>query len=139
VSDYGQDYREIEVRSPAEAKDFSSIFCVQTGSGATHPPVQWVQGVLSPEVKLTLTTHPHLVPRSCMSRSYAFSPPSDSIGVWWDCFAFIPSGLLHMVLYIVNPTTFPQTWFPPYAFRLCMVIISDLFMLVLHLFKDMFQ
>jgi hypothetical protein len=34
VSDYGLDDRTIEVRSPAEAKDFSSILCVQTGSGA---------------------------------------------------------------------------------------------------------
>jgi hypothetical protein len=36
VSDYGLDDRAIEVRSPAEAKGFSSILCVQTGSGA-HP------------------------------------------------------------------------------------------------------
>jgi hypothetical protein len=36
VSDYGLDDRAIGVRSPAEAKDFSSILCVQTGSGA-HP------------------------------------------------------------------------------------------------------
>jgi hypothetical protein len=36
VSGYGLDDRAIEVRSPAEAKDFSSILCVQTGSG-THP------------------------------------------------------------------------------------------------------
>jgi hypothetical protein len=36
VSDYGLDGREIGVRSPAGAKDFSSIVCVQTGSGA-HP------------------------------------------------------------------------------------------------------
>jgi hypothetical protein len=36
VSDYGLNYRAIGVRSPAEAKDFSSILCVQTGSGA-HP------------------------------------------------------------------------------------------------------
>jgi hypothetical protein len=34
VSDYGLDDRAIEVRSPAEAKDFSSNLCVQTGSGA---------------------------------------------------------------------------------------------------------
>jgi hypothetical protein len=34
VSDYGLDDRAIEVRSPAEAKDFSSILCVQNGSGA---------------------------------------------------------------------------------------------------------
>jgi hypothetical protein len=36
VSDYGLDDRAIDVRSPAGAKDFSSILCVQTGSGA-HP------------------------------------------------------------------------------------------------------
>jgi hypothetical protein len=36
VSDYGVDDRAIGVRSPAGAKDFSSIICVQTGSGA-HP------------------------------------------------------------------------------------------------------
>jgi hypothetical protein len=36
VSDYGLDYRVIGVRSPAGAKDFSSILCVQTSSGA-HP------------------------------------------------------------------------------------------------------
>jgi hypothetical protein len=36
VSDYGLGDRAIGVRSPAEAKDFSSRLCVQTGSGA-HP------------------------------------------------------------------------------------------------------
>jgi hypothetical protein len=36
VSGYGLDDRAIEVRSLAEAKDFSSNLCVQTGSGA-HP------------------------------------------------------------------------------------------------------
>jgi hypothetical protein len=36
VSDYGLDDRAIGVRSRAGAKDFSSILCVQTGSGA-HP------------------------------------------------------------------------------------------------------
>jgi hypothetical protein len=48
--------------------------------GPTQPPVQWVPGVLSPGLKrsrgVTLTTHPHLVPRSRMSRSYTSSPPS---------------------------------------------------------------
>jgi hypothetical protein len=37
VSDYGLDDRANGVRSPAGAKDFSSILCVQTGSEA-HPP-----------------------------------------------------------------------------------------------------
>jgi hypothetical protein len=36
VSDYGLDDRATGVRSPAGAKDFSSNFCVQTGSG-DHP------------------------------------------------------------------------------------------------------
>jgi hypothetical protein len=36
VYDYGLDDRAVGVRSPAGAKDFSSILCVQTGSGA-HP------------------------------------------------------------------------------------------------------
>jgi hypothetical protein len=36
VSDYGLDDRAIGVRSPTGSKDFSSILCVQTGSGA-HP------------------------------------------------------------------------------------------------------
>jgi hypothetical protein len=36
VSGYGLNDRVIEVRSPAEAKDFSSSLCVQIGSGS-HP------------------------------------------------------------------------------------------------------
>jgi hypothetical protein len=36
VSDYGLDDRAIGVRFPAGAKYFSSILCVQTGSGV-HP------------------------------------------------------------------------------------------------------
>jgi hypothetical protein len=46
----------------------------------TQPPVQWVPGVLSPGVKrgrgVTLTTLPHLVPRSRMNRSYTPLPSS---------------------------------------------------------------
>jgi hypothetical protein len=34
VPGYGLDDRAIEVRTPAEAKDFSSSLCIQTGSGA---------------------------------------------------------------------------------------------------------
>jgi hypothetical protein len=36
VSDYGLDNQAIEVQPLAEAKDFSSSLCVQTGCGA-HP------------------------------------------------------------------------------------------------------
>jgi hypothetical protein len=47
--------------------------------GPTQPPVQWVPGVLSLELKrgrsVTLTTQPHLLPRSWMSRSYISSLP----------------------------------------------------------------
>jgi hypothetical protein len=80
VSHYGLDDRSIGVRSPAGAKDFSSNLCVQTGSEA-HPAscAMGTGGVLSPGQRgrdVTLTTHPHLVPRSRMSRSYTSSPPS---------------------------------------------------------------
>jgi hypothetical protein len=51
VSDYGLDDRSIGVRSPAGAKNFSSNFCVQTGSGA-HPASCTVgTGGLFPGVK----------------------------------------------------------------------------------------
>jgi len=47
--------------------------------GPTKPPMHWVPGVLSPGVKrgrgVRLTTHPHLVLRSWMSRSYILSSP----------------------------------------------------------------
>jgi hypothetical protein len=46
VSDYGLDDRAIGVRSPAEAKDFSSSLCVQTGSGA-HP-TSYTMGIGGP-------------------------------------------------------------------------------------------
>jgi hypothetical protein len=51
VSDYGLDDRAIGVRSPAGAMDFSSNFCVQTGSGAHPPSCTMGTGVLSPGVK----------------------------------------------------------------------------------------
>jgi hypothetical protein len=51
VSDYGLDDRAIGVRSPAEAKDFSSNLCVQTGSGAHPASCTRGTGVLSPGVK----------------------------------------------------------------------------------------
>jgi hypothetical protein len=68
VSGYRLDDRAIEVRSPAEAKDFSSSLCVQTGSGAHPVSCTMGTGGPFPGVKrgrgVTLTTHPHLVPRS---------------------------------------------------------------------------
>jgi hypothetical protein len=83
VSNYGLDDGAIWVRSPAGANDFSSNLCVQTGSGAHPASYPMGTGVLSPGVKrdrsVTLTTHPLLVPRSWMSRSYTSSPPSASM------------------------------------------------------------
>jgi hypothetical protein len=78
------------VRSPAEGKDFSSSLCVHTsseahpasctmGSGGPFPGVNRSRG-------LTVTTHPHLVLRSRMSRSYMSSPPWRLNGVLWDSF-----------------------------------------------------
>jgi hypothetical protein len=64
VSGYGLDDRAIEVRSPAETKDFSHNLCVQTGSGA-HP-ASCTMGTGGPFMGLkrgrgvTLTTHSHL-------------------------------------------------------------------------------
>jgi len=53
--------------------------------GPTQPPVQWVPGVLSPGVKrgrgVTLTTHPHPVPMSRVSRIYTSSLPKRLHGV----------------------------------------------------------
>jgi hypothetical protein len=58
--------------------------------GPTQPPVQWVPGVLSPGVKrgrgVKMTTHPHLMPRSRMSRSYVSPSPRTPIGALWECF-----------------------------------------------------
>jgi hypothetical protein len=51
VSDYGLDDRAIGVRSPAGAKYFSSVLCVQTGSGAHPASCPMGTGVLSPGVK----------------------------------------------------------------------------------------
>jgi hypothetical protein len=63
VSDYGLDDRATRVRSPADAKDFSSSLCVQTNSEAhpaSHPVGTGGEGVFFPGVKrdrgVTLTT-----------------------------------------------------------------------------------
>jgi hypothetical protein len=60
--------------------------------GPTQPLLQWVPLVLSPGLKryrvVTLTTHPHVVPRLRMSRGYVSSPPKRLHGVLWDCFSF---------------------------------------------------
>jgi hypothetical protein len=72
--------RAIGVRSPAGQRIFPIASLSRPAVGPTQTPVQWVPGVLPPGLKrgrgMTLTTHPHLVPRSSMSRSYTPLPPS---------------------------------------------------------------
>jgi hypothetical protein len=65
---YGLDDRAIEVRSSAEAKDFSSSLCPDWLWGPLSLLYNGYRGVLSPGIKrgrgVTLTTHPHLALRS---------------------------------------------------------------------------
>jgi hypothetical protein len=76
-------------RSRFDPRQGQRIFLLATASrpalGLTQPPIQWVPRVLSQGVKrgrgVTLTTHPHLVPRLRMSRSYTSSPPMCVHGV----------------------------------------------------------
>jgi hypothetical protein len=78
VSGYRLDNWAIEIRSPSEARDFSSNLCAQTGSGA-HP-ASCTMGTGGPfaggkaRPGRDATTHPHLVPRSRMSRNYTYLP-----------------------------------------------------------------
>jgi hypothetical protein len=85
VSDYELDDRAIGVRSPAGAKNFSSNLCVQTGSKAHPASCTMGTGRPFPGTKrgrgVTLTTHPHVVQMSRMSRSYTSSPPKHHHGV----------------------------------------------------------
>jgi hypothetical protein len=90
----------------------------------TQPPVQWVLGVLSPGLKrdrgVTLTTHPYLVPRSRISRSYTCSPPKRLHGVWWDSFSFIS-------LYLVLTFLLVCPILRPWHFNLYTPLFSYLF------------
>jgi hypothetical protein len=68
VSDCGLDDRAIGVRSPEGLKDFSSILCVQTGSGAHPVSSPMGTGGSFPGGKARsgrdADHSPHLVPRS---------------------------------------------------------------------------
>jgi hypothetical protein len=65
VSGYGLDDRTIEVRSPAEAKDFPVTSVSRPAQGPTQPPVQWVRGFF-PGAKARLR------------RDADYSPPSST-------------------------------------------------------------
>jgi hypothetical protein len=103
VSGYGLADRAIELRSPAGAKDFSSILCVQTGSGAHPASCTMSTGGPFPGAKrgrgVTLTTHPHPVPRSRMSRNYISSPPNDTMACSRTALLCICSKY-HLILYL---------------------------------------
>jgi hypothetical protein len=76
VSGYGLDDRAIDPRQ--RRKDFSSSLCVQIDS-AVHPAscpmgTRVLSQVMKCSQGVTLTTHPHLVPRSRMSKNYISSP-----------------------------------------------------------------
>jgi hypothetical protein len=98
VYDCGLGNRVIGVRSPAEAKRIVPLASVSRPAlGPTQPPVIWAPGVLSTGVKrgrgVTLTTHPHLVPRSGVSRSlYFLSPLAPPRRVVWLLY-FLPNAL----------------------------------------------
>jgi hypothetical protein len=83
VSDYGLDDRAVGVRSQTGAKDFSSSLCVQTGPEAHPASCTMDTGGPFPGAKrgqgVTLTTQPHPVSRSRMSRSYTSSPSKHHI------------------------------------------------------------
>jgi hypothetical protein len=70
----------IGVQSLVDAKDFSSSLCVQTSSEANPASYPMVTAGPFPGglsvARVLLTTHPHLVPMSRMSRSYTSSPLS---------------------------------------------------------------
>jgi hypothetical protein len=95
-------------------KDFFPLASVSRPAlRPTQPPVQWVLGVLSPRLKrgrgVTLTTHPHLVPRSTLSRSYISSPPKRLRGVQWDSFSFLLINVyyIHLSFFPIFLTVYP--------------------------------
>jgi hypothetical protein len=58
---------------PAKAKNFSLTSVSKPATRPTQPPIQWAPGAKGGR-GVTLTAHPHLVPRSRMSRRYTSSP-----------------------------------------------------------------
>jgi hypothetical protein len=123
----GLDDRVIEARFPAQARDFSSNLCVQTGSGA-HPAscTMGTRGSVSGVKRdrgVTLTTHPHPVLRSWMSRSYTSSSPSwISIYVLWDCF-YKQVGTSNIIVKVA-PTVSLRSW-DPISVSECSYCVSD--------------
>jgi hypothetical protein len=117
MSVYGLDDRAIGIRSPAGAKEFSSSLCVQTGSGARPASCTMGTGGPFPGAKrgrgVTLTTHPDLVPRSGMSRSYISSPQSASMACSGTALLF---ALLYYYYHHHHHHFLSQVFFLPWYF-----------------------
>jgi hypothetical protein len=94
-------------------KDFSCNLCVQTSSGA-HPASCTVGngGSSPPGIKrgrgVTLTTHPHLVPRSRMSRSCTPLPSSAFLACSGTALAFMASDMNSILLKLIK-----NQWYEP--------------------------
>jgi hypothetical protein len=92
VFGYGMNNQKIEVRSRQRQWIFPLASASRPALGPTQLPVQWVAGALSPGLKcgrgVTLTTHPQLMPRLRMSRSYTSSIPSAFVACSETALAF---------------------------------------------------
>jgi hypothetical protein len=92
ASGYGLDDWEVKVRPQQRRKDFSCSLCVQTGSGAHPASCKMGMGARFTGLKrgreVKLTTHPHLVLRWRMSRTYTSSPPSAFVACSGTALAF---------------------------------------------------
>jgi hypothetical protein len=95
----------IKIWSQAEAKGFF-LFPVCSDPEAHPASCPMGTGVLSSDVKscqgVTLTAHPHLVPRSRMSRSYTLSPPCPSMVCSGTALLLPPNAKLYLSLGIYN-------------------------------------
>jgi hypothetical protein len=93
VSDYGLNDWAIEVRSPAEAKDFSFNLCVQTGSGTRPASFTMCTVGTFPGGKARLGRDAYHSPPSSAEvkneQELFSSPPKCLRGVWWDSFTLI--------------------------------------------------
>jgi hypothetical protein len=81
---YRLDDRMIGVRLPVQARNFSLWHHVQTGSGATQPPIQWVPGVLSVGVKRPGCKADHTPPSSAEVKEWVelYSTPQYVFMAW---------------------------------------------------------
>jgi hypothetical protein len=90
VSGYGLDDRGL---IPGRGKGFFSVTSESKPAiGAQPVSCSMFTGVLSPGLNrdrgVTVTTHPHLVPKSWINRNLQHLSPCASISVLWDCLPF---------------------------------------------------